>query len=204
MPKNDVDRAIALAGLLQAISLVLSISHNGNADENDCKTCFSSLLKIQSVSSIDIYGTTENIKSGLLLSAKILSNELTDLNITRYMINLMALDKKLAKRMDLEVNIRNSIKEIIENLSQWPLNHEYTIAKFADTYINNISVISPRISLKGVKMHLMNQVNINKIRALLLAGIRASKLWHQSGGSRLILLMRRRTILEETQKMLRN
>jgi high frequency lysogenization protein len=45
--------------------------------------------------------------------------------------------------------------------------------------------LSPRIMVNGDPAHLNNPENANRIRALLLAGIRAAMLWRQSGGGRL-------------------
>ena len=51
-------------------------------------------------------------------------------------------------------------------------------------------------------LYLTNPANQNRIRALLLAGVRAAILWRQSGGSRLTLLLRRKALLAEGQRLL--
>ena len=54
----------------------------------------------------------------------------------------------------------------------------------------------------GAQIHLAKPDNANRIRALLLAGIRAARLWRQSGGSRLRLLLRRKLLLQEARRTL--
>ena len=56
--------------------------------------------------------------------------------------------------------------------------------------------------VNGDPVHLNNSENANRIRALLLAGIRAATLWRQSGGGRLTLLLRRNPLLLETRMLL--
>ena len=89
-----------------------------------------------------------------------------------------------------------------QNLAHFPLNHSNTVARFADLYLKNISTLSPRIMVNGDPVHLNNSENANRIRALLLAGIRAATLWRQSGGGRLTLLLRRSPLLRETRMLL--
>ena len=47
-----------------------------------------------------------------------------------------------------------------------------------------------------------NPDNANKVRAILLAGIRAAVLWTQCGGSRWQVLFKRSALLLETEKLL--
>ncbi|MCC9004393.1 MAG: high frequency lysogenization protein HflD [Candidatus Competibacter sp.] len=201
MPQTDHDRVIALAGVLQAADLVRGIARRGQARMEDVDTCLASLLKIDATSSIDIYGDLHRLRPGLHLLEQQLGNP-SDIELTRYAIALLGLERKLSRRPDLLKAIGASLEEIIQNLPHFPINHSNTIARFADLYLRNISTLSPRIMVNGVQTHLSNPENANRIRALLLAGIRAATLWRQSGGSRLILLLRRNLLLRETRLLL--
>ncbi len=201
MPQTDHDRVIALAGVLQAADLVRGIARRGQARMEDVDTCLASLLKIDATSSIDIYGDLHHLRPGLRLLEQQLGNP-SDIELTRYAIALLGLERKLSRRPDLLKAIGASLEEIIQNLPHFPINHSNTIARFADIYLRNISTLSPRIMVNGVQTHLSNPENANRIRALLLAGIRAATLWRQSGGSRLILLLRRNLLLREIRLLL--
>jgi high frequency lysogenization protein len=203
MPQTDHDRAIALAGTLQAADLVRSIARRGQANPEEVDTCLNSLLKIDAASSIEIYGDTRQLRSGLQLLEKQLGNP-SDMELTRYAIALLGLERKLSQRTDLLKAIGISLEEIVQNLPHFPINHSNTIARFADIYLKNISTLSPRIMVNGVQVHLNNPENANRIRALLLAGVRAATLWRQSGGTRLTLLLRRNPLLRETRVLLAN
>lgn len=201
MPQTDYDRAIALAGVLQAADLVRHIARRGQANAEAIDTCLASLLKINAASSIDIYGDLGQLRAGLHLLEKQLSNP-SDIELTRYAVTLLGLERKLSGRTDLLQAIGVSLEEITQNLSHFPINHSNTIARFADIYLKNISTLSPRIMVNGVQIHLNNPENAKRIRALLLAGIRAATLWRQSGGSRWLLLLRRNPLLRETRLLL--
>jgi high frequency lysogenization protein len=56
--------------------------------------------------------------------------------------------------------------------------------------------------VQGDQQYLGNQSTVNKIRALLLAGIRATLLWRQCGGSRWKLLFFRKKIQDEAKFLL--
>ncbi len=201
MPQTDYDRAIALAGVLQAADLVRHIARRGQANAEEIDTCLASLLKINAASSIDIYGDLGQLRAGLHLLEKQLSNP-SDIELTRYAVTLLGLERKLSGRTDLLQAIGVSLEEITQNLSHFPINHSNTIARFADIYLKNISTLSPRIMVNGVQIHLNNPENAKRIRALLLAGIRAATLWRQSGGSRWLLLLRRNPLLRQARLLL--
>ncbi|MBL8251686.1 MAG: high frequency lysogenization protein HflD [Candidatus Competibacter sp.] len=201
MPQTDHDRTIALAGLLQAVELVRAIARRGHANAEDVDTCLGSLLKIDAPSSSAIYGGSHRLRAGLRLLEQQLSNP-RDMEITRYAVALLGLERKLARRGDLLKAIGEGLEDIIQNLTHFPINHSNTVARFADLYLKNVSTLSPRIMVNGDQIHLNNPENANRIRALLLAGIRAATLWRQSGGGRLTLLLRRNTLLRATRVLL--
>ena len=201
MPQTDHDRAIALAGMMQAIDLVRNIAQRGQANADDTETCLNSLLQIDAASSAAIYGGVARLRTGLRLLEQQLEQP-RDMELTRYAVALLGLERKLARQTGLLATLRAGIEEVIRNLPHFPVDHDNTIARFADLYLNSLSTLKPRIMVNGVQTHLSNPENANRIRALLLAGIRAATLWRQSGGSRLILLLRRNLLLRETRLLL--
>ena len=80
--------------------------------------------------------------------------------------------------------------------------HENVLANLAETYKATISTLTPRIMVQGEHGYINNSDNANKVRALLLAGIRSAVLWHQCGGSRIQILFNRRAYITEAEKIL--
>jgi high frequency lysogenization protein len=201
MPRTNYDRVIALAGLFQATSLVHEFAFNGQAEPQDFETCIGSVLKIDATTSADVYGGLERLKPGLNLVVRHLRNP-KNIEITRYVISLLVLERKLMKHPRMAQRIREGIETTLTRLEHFPLTHDNTIANLADIYTTTISTLTPRIMVNGDPIHLNNSDNANRIRALLLAGIRAAMLWRQSGGGRLTLIFKRKVLLQEAQRMI--
>lgn len=211
MSRTDHDRVIALAALLQASSLVRAIATSGQVDPDAFAACLISLLRIDADSSEAVYGGTANLRLGLRLLCEHLQYP-RDMEITRYVINLLVLERKLSKRSDLLRKIRAGIESRLVRLKQVAgadptLAVDFTeldtlAADFAELYTATISTLAPRILVNGKPLYLTNPTNQSRIRALLLAGIRAAVLWRQKGGGRLTLLFRRTALLAEGRRLL--
>jgi len=201
--KTDQDRIIALAGMFQAAYLTDQIAHNGIADAAAMNACIYSLFQINADSVSAVYGGAEHIQIGL----QKLGQEMTSINlqgseIARYVLTLMHLEQKLSKNPAMLKQIADAINLATERLDHFPMLHSNIIALLADVYASTISTLQPRIMVNGEPAHLQNTDNANKIRALLLAGIRAAMLWRQCGGSRIKLLLSRRKTISQAQKLL--
>ena len=104
--------------------------------------------------------------------------------------------------MDLQQRIREGIGQAAERRELFGLTHDNLVAGLAETYSNTLSLLQPRIMVRG-EPHLLNITeNANLIRALLLSGVRSAVLWHQCGGGRWRLLLGRRRLIAEAQRLL--
>jgi high frequency lysogenization protein len=80
--------------------------------------------------------------------------------------------------------------------------HPRLVEKLAEIYSQTLSTLSPRILVNGEHGHLSNPLIAAKVRAALLAGIRAAFLWRQLGGRRWQLLLQRRRIIGAARVLL--
>lgn len=80
--------------------------------------------------------------------------------------------------------------------------HENVIANIADLYSRTISELGPRIMVNGEQHHLTNTTISNKIRTVLLSGIRSAVLWQQLGGRRWHILFTRSRYIKTAQSFL--
>jgi high frequency lysogenization protein len=184
---RERDRIIALAALLQAVTLVQQIADSGQVDETEFKTLLQSLLDNGSPTTEAVYGDISQLKSGLKLLNKQLSKnkEKQDVALLRYVISLLHLERKLEKRPAMMDIISREIEQVPQQIDYFgDINNPQVIARLADIYHRTISELSPRIQVHGDPSFLQQADNVNRIRALLLAGIRAAILWHQKGGRR--------------------
>ena len=202
------DKTIALIGLYQSSQLVYELATTGKADELAYKTCIESLFVDNPQSTLDVYGgDVQNIQLGVnTLMAQMSSDQAVqnrNIEITRYVLNLMILAKKLQEAGEPLNKIFNVLETAKIQTEQFGDLHENVIASLAKAYSDNVSVISPRIMVNGQHGHLQNARVANKIRALLLAGIRSALLWYQVGGSRWGLIWSRKKYLQATQALYR-
>jgi len=204
MPHSLNDRVLTFAGIFQAAELVRRTATQGRKIDNDIETCISSLFKTDVESVEEIYQHSSHLRLGLstLIAQIDRDSGRRDNEITRYVITLLHLEKKLSQRQDLLDSIADGIKNASAQVTYFSLTHESVIASLADLYQNTISTLSPKIIVSGEPGLLQDPDNANLIRALLLCGIRSAMAWRQCGGSRWALLFKRQAILSEAKNIL--
>jgi high frequency lysogenization protein len=116
--------------------------------------------------------------------------------LTRYVVSLIALERKLAKRKDILNMLGERISQIGRQQQHFDLLDEQILANMASIYSDLISPIGPRIQVAGTPLFLQQPLVQHKVRALLLAGIRACVLWRQLGGSRTQIIFARKKMVE--------
>lgn len=169
------------------------------------ETSIASILKIDSDCAIDIYGSLGNLRTGLQKLKQQLSGRQTiDPELVRYTTSLIFLESKLADEPALQKQIDAGIEKVIALNETRPLLHEDILTSLAELYQATISTFRPRLIIRGDEHFLKEQDVINKIRPLLLAGIRAALLWRQCGGSRWKFIFQRKKIIDACDQLLRN
>ncbi len=209
MESNTHNRAIALAAIFQCVDGVNQVAQKGQIDADLFRTCINSLLEDNADSAEDLYGNLSNLKTGLTsMMYQLGSGQLTpdgkqkDMEATRYVLGLLHLEKKLNNNPAVFKELLTGIEETQKKLEFFDSDHENIVSALADLYANKISSIGPKIMVKGEQSHLANPTNASKIRALLLAGIRAALLWRQAGGNRWKLLLERGKLQKHADKLL--
>lgn len=179
------NQTIALAGLSQACWLVNQLANLGQCDTLAMASSLNSLLKIDAENVGEIYGGINGIKHGLLqLDRQLGKTPTPNAQEIRYAGQLIALQKQLSNKPAMQATIRDGIIRAQSQVQHFNILHENVLANFADLYFSTISTLQPRIMVIGDQNHLNSPIIVNRIRSLLLAGIRASMLWQQCGGRR--------------------
>ena len=197
------DITIALAGMLQAMQLIHELAQHGNCDQDSLKTCLNSVFILDASSTLAIYNDNQALQSGLVLLEKFCNKTKVNPNILRYFFSLMMLERKLmsdrAKAQALTERITQSIRQ--RDYFQDVLNPS-VIGSLANIYMDFFSQLKFRIIVQGDRNYLTQEDIADKIRALLLAGIRAAVLWKQVGGNRWQFLLSRQKILVQIKQLL--
>ena len=204
--KNDKDRALAFGGILQALQLVQSTAYGRPYDVEALQATLSSILLIDAATVEDVYGNVAGVKSGLrLLKTQLMSDkQKPDGELSRYLVVLLHLERKLSKRADLLYKLTEGIERTQKQLEHFDISHTNVLASLADTYVQTISTLQPRIMVKGESTRLAEPDIANQIRALLLAAMRSAVLWRQCGGTRLGLLLGRRKLADTAAGLLQD
>jgi high frequency lysogenization protein len=196
--KTDRDRCIALAGVYQAVDQVASIARTGRFDAAALEASIYSLFQIDAAGVAEVYGGVVGVSLGIArLQVQLQGSDRKNVEVTRYLIALLHLERKLAGRDDLTRRIGEGLHIAQARLEHFPLTHDNILGQLADLYADTISTLPPRILVQGEPLHLQDPANVHRIRALLLAGIRSARLWTQCGGSRLRILFGRGGLLRE-------
>lgn len=197
------NQTVALAGIAQACSLVHELATSGTCQTSALEASIGSLLKIDSDSVTDVYGGLAGIEHGLhKLGTQLGSRMIASPEQARYAAQLVYLQRQLAGKPEMQSAIRTGILRAQAQAEHFGVLHENVLANLADVYHGSISTLQPRIMVQGDQQYLGNQSTVNKIRAVLLSGIRAALLWRQCGGSRWKLLFSRKKIQDEAKFLL--
>jgi len=199
------ERTLALAGIYQACRLVNNIACDGLADLSAQEVCIRSLLVTNPADTAAVYGGRNNIADTLRIGLTTLIEQFgqadkRDIELTRYVITIMALERKLMKQPAMLESLSIGIDKANAQTEYFSPSHENVIANLADLYVNTISTLPPRIIVKGEHGHLSNPANANRVRALLLAALRSAILWRQCGGTRWQLLFQRKSFITSAEQ----
>ncbi|WP_413111285.1 high frequency lysogenization protein HflD [Thaumasiovibrio sp. DFM-14] len=203
MAYNNYDRTLAFAGVCQAIKLVQTVAREGQCDEEQFVACLRSITALNATSTLGVYGNDEsNLKIGLTSLAEEFDNSPGGSELTRYLVSLMALERKLSARRDALSQLGDRIDTINRQLEHYDLLDEQMISNFASIYLDVISPLGPRIQVTGAPAQLQQSLVQHKVRALLLAGIRSAVLWRQVGGKRRHVIFSRKQMVEQAKIIL--
>lgn len=203
---NQFDNiTLSLAGIIQAVALVRDLAQTGKIDEAAFKASIASIFQTDPHDVATIYGGKEGVRVGLESLIQLIdpvSKKNVPRSQTRYLLSLIHLQKKIYRNSAALNTLTERVNQIKKQVDYFSLTHSTVISNLADLYLNTISHFRFRIIIWGNQNILGVNENIDKIRALLLAGIRSAVLWRQMGGSRLQLFFSRTKIRASAEKLL--
>ncbi len=202
MANTLYDRTIAFAGICQAVALVQQVAKDGYCDNAAFETSIKAILNTSPSSTLDVFGNEANLKTGLECLVNGIDSTPTGSELTRYVISLMALERKLKEKPEAMSQLGNRIQMLERQTDHFDLFDDQMISNIASIYLDIISPIGPRIQVAGTPSVLQQTSNQHKVRALLLSGIRCSVLWRQVGGKRRHIIWGRKKMLEQARILL--
>lgn len=196
------NQTLALAGLFLSADLVQSIATDGEFDEQHMRTVLESVFTLEADTVESVYGGKASLRAGQqrLVDQLDGNSSKSNLQITRYILNLLKLESKCQSDAGLMSRIRRGIESAEQMRSHYDTLDNEVISLLAKIYTDNISKLSPRIVVHGNRENLEQELHANRIRACLLAGIRSAVLWRQCGGTRWKIVSGRQKYVQQAQQ----
>jgi len=205
------NRVLALAALVQALYLVDTLAVRGTLDQEDFATLIGSLFPNPQQQHageervVHLYGELYRLHTGLRI-ARILLRGMEHERakpLLSYTAGVMALERRLQAQPEMLRKIGEGMEKAHRQSDYFgSRTHENVVANIAGLYAETISTLPTRIIVRGRAEHLNAPGNGERIRALLLAGIRAAHLWRKHGGGHLRLLFGRKALAQEIERLL--
>ncbi|MFT7471228.1 MAG: high frequency lysogenization protein [Kiritimatiellia bacterium] len=207
-------QVVALAAVAQSAALVSKLAVHGNASQTELLASVNPLLALNPRSESDVYPNLGHLNLGFRtlddMFSQVRSSE--NASLVRYTLGMLLIRNKLDTNTVMQTNIRDRLQSIQplllvpENATPWrmeeiektdgQLRQEQTFEQLATLYQDTISTLPHRIQVHGQVDYLQNDYVSNRVRSLLLAGIRSAVLWHQLGGRRWRLIFYRKRVQE--------
>jgi high frequency lysogenization protein len=208
---NFRDKTLALAGIFQAAGLADSLAWHGHCDPVAQEASLKSLLvPLQEHTVVtDFYG--HDVR-GLFAGLKAIEQTLSPSarhphprfkDVLHYAFALMFLERQLNKNKVLADELKRRLDMSQRQLTFFrDIKDPGMVRSFAGTYVDTVGKLKTRIQIKGSQAQLKTSGTPEQIRAILLSGIHAARLWHQMGGRRWHLIFLRRKIAKELQQII--
>lgn len=193
------NQTIALAAVCQAALLVSDASKGKPINKEVATQLFQGVMVTSPDSIFDVYQNIQDLRGGCESMLKQMSGrtDRRDMELTRYVAGMMALSKKLMNSAKAQQHLTDTIEQISRRLDHFDISSDSVMCNFADGYSKAISPLGQKIQVMGDPNVLTQDVVQNRIRAILLAGVRAAVLWRQMGGKRRQFIFNRKQILQD-------
>lgn len=200
------DKTLALAAVFQAAGLVNDLARRGQCDSEAEAFLLHSVLVMDTDAIPDIYPEHRQLTKGLTWLEGSLAEQGKGSEhageLIRLALAVIQVERHFAKRSDLQHGLRQRLEQIQR---QGQLTGEQSSSSLAQSlasaYVDHLGNLRFRVQVRGDARHLQSPGMAERVRAILLAGVRAAWLWHRLGGRRWHLVFTRGQILTEIREI---
>ena len=183
--------------------LVDQTARTGIIDSAALEASIGSALRLDAPDVSTIFGGPAGVALGLrALATNLDKRSSRNIQISRYVVSLLHLERRLTKQPKMTEHIGTGINAVQRQAEHFNTTHGAVIGALANLYEETFSTLRFRINVSGEQAHLSNPDNVNKVRALLLSGVRAAVLYRQCGGRAWTLLLHRGRILRAAHELI--
>lgn len=198
----DRDRALALAGVFQAVTLVERVARQDEPDATLLDATLAPLFRFDAADVPAVYGGADRLALGLAALTQALEGPRAagDELALRYALSLLQFERHYSTDAAMQRELRRSLQLIQLQGDPAGLSGPGTVDALADAWGRTLGTLRPRVLVGGDPNRLRDKRVVALVRALLLAGFRSAVLWRQVGGSRWSLLLRRGALLRAARR----
>lgn len=194
------DRALALAGLLQAVQLVQQMAQTGQAESRPLAACIDSLFRFEAETPEAVFDGAAQLEPGLnRLVNQLEGGAGRDAALTRMAMTVLHLERRFINHRSAVQAVHDGLEDIARQHSHWGPTHPTVLARLGELYAKELSPIGPRVLVQGNPVYLGQPDLVGEVRATLLAAVRAAVLWRQLGGSYWDFLFGRRALVQSAR-----
>lgn len=188
------DRAVALAGLLQALAQVRRVADTGEANADVLETSIQSLFRFDAPTTAAVYGGLEKVRPGLLMLRDYLGGKLGDEGVPKLAMSVLQLERRFVRDDDMVERVRTGLEAQVATAEREGATHPDVLLALGELYAQTLSQARPRVLVQGNPHYLAQPGVVAEVRALLLAAVRSAVLWRQRGGSLWDFALQRRAM----------
>jgi high frequency lysogenization protein len=197
------DRALALAGLLQAVQLVQQMAQTGQAESTPLSACIESLFRFDAESPEAVYDGAANLAPGLRrLIGQLEGGAGRDPALTRMAMTVLHLERSFMRHPNAPQAVHEGLEQIARQREHFGPTHATVLGRLGELYAKEVSPVGPRVLVQGNPVYLGQPELVGEVRATLLAALRAAVLWRQLGGSYWDFLFGRRAMEQAAREWL--
>ena len=198
----DRDRALALAGVFQAVTLVERVARHAEPEAALLEATLAPLLRFDAADVAAVYGGAHQLALGLTALQQALDGPRGpgDELALRYALNLLQFERHYAGDAPMQRELKRLLQLIQLQGDPAGIGGPASVEALADAWTRTLGTLRPRVLVGGDPKRLRDKRVIGLVRALLLAGFRSAVLWRQVGGSRWSLLLRRGALLRAARR----
>ena len=196
-------QTLALAGVAQAARIVDLAAKTGTWPTPFVEASVHSLFCFDPDEVEEVFGTIQGVRLGLeqLSTCLRLSQDPAAADTLRYMLAILQLEKRFARRDDLLSIVHSRLKHTAYKAENFSSDINSLSSNISSIYQDTLSGLPYRIKVTGSAQHLNNPRVADLVRTVLLCGVRAAFLWRQLGGSRLKLMLSRGSIASTAARL---
>lgn len=192
--QEQADQIWALSAVFFAAEGVTALAEKGQWAEENFAVLLPSLARMNCETVRDYYDCPERLAKGRDDLLHYFSHTQPDRRLA-YVLQMMRVARRLQGNGELLNVLLKGLQETREYIPHFGMLHENIFARYSAIYQDSASKAAKRIQVFGQANYLRQMEVVNRVRTLLLCGVRAAALWQANGGSRWQLMFGRGGII---------